>query len=82
MQLLTSLVVGLVTGLGASRMVRKTGLGIVGDCIMGIVGSVIGGVIARDVRIPISGIGGEIAMSLLGAVVLLASVRILGAFVK
>jgi uncharacterized membrane protein YeaQ/YmgE (transglycosylase-associated protein family) len=72
--IITWLIIGLVAGLVASRVVRGTGLGMVRDVIVGLVGAVIGGLILHAVR------GGshaspsvlvEIVVAFVGAVILL-----------
>jgi uncharacterized membrane protein YeaQ/YmgE (transglycosylase-associated protein family) len=71
---ITWLIIGLVAGLLASRVVRGTGLGVVRDIMVGLAGAVIGGLILHAVR------GGshaspsvlvEIAVAFVGAVILL-----------
>ena len=72
--LITWLIIGLIAGLLASRVVRGTGLGMIRDVIVGLVGAVIGGLILHAVR------GGshaspsvlvEIVVAFVGAVILL-----------
>jgi uncharacterized membrane protein YeaQ/YmgE (transglycosylase-associated protein family) len=73
MDLLTWIIVGLVAGLLASLVMGGTGLGIIGDIIIGIVGAFVGGWIFRrlGVTTPFDGIGGVIFTAFVGAVVLL-----------
>jgi uncharacterized membrane protein YeaQ/YmgE (transglycosylase-associated protein family) len=72
--IITWLIIGLVASLVVSRVVRGTGLGMVRDIIVGLVGAVIGGGILHAVR------GGshaspsvlvEIVVAFVGAVILL-----------
>lgn len=72
--IITWLIIGLVAGVVASRVVRGTGLGLVRDIIIGLVGAVIGGLILHALR------GGshvspsvlvEIVVAFVGAVILL-----------
>lgn len=78
MNLLTWLVVGLIAGVLASLVMGGTGLGIIGDIIIGIVGAFIGGWLftAMNVAVPISGIAGTILVAFIGAVVLLFIIRL------
>ena len=75
---LTWLIIGLVAGVVASRVVRGTGHGIVRDVIVGLAGAVIGGLILHAAR------GGshaspsilvEIVVAFVGAVILLIIVK-------
>ncbi len=79
MDILTWLIVGLVAGLLASFVMGEGGYGIIGDIIVGIVGAFIGGAIFRaaNLRSPIDGIAGIIFIAFIGAVVLLAVLRLI-----
>jgi uncharacterized membrane protein YeaQ/YmgE (transglycosylase-associated protein family) len=84
MDLLTWLFVGLVAGYGASRIINGTGLGIVGDILVGIGGAVVGGFLVQklQVQMPVHGLLGVILVALAGAIVLLAAVRFLKSLMK
>jgi uncharacterized membrane protein YeaQ/YmgE (transglycosylase-associated protein family) len=71
------LVIGLVSGWLASVVVGG-GLGLVGDIVVGIVGSFIGGLLFRQMHwhVPVSGIGGTILVAFVGAVLLLLVLRL------
>ena len=76
--LLVILVVGLIAGWLASKIVRGTGLGIVADICIGIVGALIGGWLLPRLGIHLgTGIIAAITSATVGAVVLLI---ILGLF--
>lgn len=79
MDLLTWLIVGLVAGLLASFVMGGTGLGLIGDIIIGICGAFVGSWLLRalNVRVPMGGIGGTILVAFIGAVLLLFIIRIL-----
>ena len=79
MDLLTWLIVGLVAGLLASFVMGGTGLGLIGDIIIGICGAFVGGLVFRALRstVPLGGMGGTILVSFIGAVILLFLIRIL-----
>src|SRR4051812_5661214 len=74
MNIISWLVLGLIAGFIASKLINKSGEGIVLDIILGIVGAFIGGFIVRTL-----GIGGGVSglnipsllVAVLGAVVLL-----------
>jgi uncharacterized membrane protein YeaQ/YmgE (transglycosylase-associated protein family) len=79
MDIVTWLIVGLVAGLLASLLVGGVGYGILGDIVIGILGAVIGGWVFTRFQIhsPFSGIGGTIFIAFIGAVILLAILRLL-----
>lgn len=79
MDLLTWILVGLVAGLLASFVMGGTGLGLIGDIIIGICGAFVGGWVFRALKItmPVSGIGGTILVAFIGAVILLFIIRVL-----
>jgi uncharacterized membrane protein YeaQ/YmgE (transglycosylase-associated protein family) len=72
------LIIGLVAGALAGRVVQGRGLGIIGDLAVGVGGAVIGGVLMRhlapDVRY---GFLGSIVVAFVGASLLLAVLRLL-----
>ena len=84
-QLLPILLVGAVAGFLATHLVSGHGFGIVGDVLIGIVGAlvgsfVLGGLVSTYVLGPL-GVGaasilGQIIIAFLGAVVLLAVLRL------
>ncbi len=79
MDLLTWLIVGLVAGLLASFVMGGTGLGLIGDIIIGICGAFVGGWVFRALKltVPIGGMGGTILVAFIGACILLFIIRIL-----
>jgi uncharacterized membrane protein YeaQ/YmgE (transglycosylase-associated protein family) len=79
MGLLAWIVVGLVAGVLASLVMGGTGYGIIGDIIIGIVGAFIGGWLfgALGVSSPLGGLGGQIFVAFIGAVVLLFILRLI-----
>ena len=78
MDLLTWLIVGLVAGLLASFVMGGTGLGIIGDIIIGILGAFVGGWLFKTLGVtsPFGGLGGTIFVAFIGAVVLLFIIRL------
>ena len=72
------LVVGLVAGVLAAWVVGS-GLGLLGDILVGIAGAFLGGWLFRalGISIPIGGILGTIIVAFVGAVVLLAVIRLI-----
>jgi uncharacterized membrane protein YeaQ/YmgE (transglycosylase-associated protein family) len=76
--LLLWVVVGLVAGWLASAVVGG-GMGLVGDIVVGIVGSFLGGFIFRGLHIgtPFHGLASTIFVAFIGAVVLLLVLRLI-----
>ncbi|MDO9022829.1 MAG: GlsB/YeaQ/YmgE family stress response membrane protein [Deltaproteobacteria bacterium] len=70
-------VVGLIAGWLASAVVGGA-LGIVGDIVVGVVGAFIGGFVFRQLHIsvPFGGLPGTIFVAFIGAVILLALLRL------
>lgn len=78
MGILSWIVVGLIAGWLAGRVMKGGGYGLIGDIIIGIVGGLLGGWISTELGLGagISGINLEsIVVAFLGAVVLLALLR-------
>ena len=80
MTILAWLVVGLIAGFFASRVMRGGGYGLIGDIIVGVVGALIGGWLATTLLKmpnPVNGINiGTIIVAFIGAVILLAILRL------
>lgn len=81
MGILSWIVVGLIAGWLAGELMRGSGFGLLGDIIIGIVGALLGGFLATalfNVGAPLTGINlPTIIIAFLGAVVLLAILRLL-----
>ena len=74
------LVVGLIAGWLAGKVVRGNGFGLVGDAAIGIVGALIGDWLLRRLGIHfVSGIIGLTINATIGAIVLLLALRVTGA---
>ena len=75
--LIIFLVVGLIAGFLASKVVRGGGLGVVGDIVVGLVGALLGGWGFAKLGIAAgAGILGSILTAFVGAVLLLLIVRL------
>jgi uncharacterized membrane protein YeaQ/YmgE (transglycosylase-associated protein family) len=71
------LLVGLIAGWLAGKIVHGTGFGIVGDIVVGILGAVIAGFLFPALGIHLgTGLISEIIDALIGAVILLVIVRL------
>ena len=71
------LIVGGLAGWLASVMVDGDGLGIIGDIVIGVLGAFVGGFLADVVGVAVYGFWGVLAMSIVGAIVLLAIIRMI-----
>ncbi|WP_423223367.1 GlsB/YeaQ/YmgE family stress response membrane protein [Candidatus Amarolinea aalborgensis] len=79
MGILAWIVVGLIAGWLASRVMKGRGSGLVGDLVLGVVGALLGGLIAStllNMPNPVNGINvPSILVAFLGAVILIAILR-------
>lgn len=76
--LLIIIVIGLVAGWLAGVIVRGTGLGVVGDIVVGIAGAFIGDWLLPRLNVHLgAGVVAAIANATIGAVVLLLIIRLL-----
>ncbi len=80
MSILAWLVVGLIAGWLASRVMRGGGYGLIGDIVVGVVGALLGGFLATNflgMANPVSGINiPSIFVAFVGAVILIAILRL------
>ena len=75
--ILVILVVGLVAGWLAGKIVRGTGFGIIGDILVGIAGALVASLLFSKIGIHLgTGLVSEIAYSAIGAIILLLVVRL------
>jgi len=78
MELLWFLLIGLIAGWLAGQIYAGQSFGIVGDIVVGIIGSLIGGFLFRALGIGTAyGLLGNIVMAVIGAIVLLALLRLI-----
>ena len=70
------LLVGLVAGFAASHVVAGHGYGLIGDIVVGILGALLGFFIAGALGIVMTGLLAEIIVAFVGAVILLAALRL------
>ena len=79
MGILAWLVVGLIAGFLASRVIRGGGYGLIGDIVVGVVGALIGGFLASTLLNMPDAVNGinvtSILVAFVGAVILIAILR-------
>lgn len=82
MGILSWIIVGLIAGFLAGRVMRGGGYGLIGDIIVGVLGGVIGGWIASyffQIGDPMSGINWQsILIAFVGAILLILTLRMIG----
>lgn len=71
------LVVGLIAGWLAGKLMKGAGYGLVGDLILGILGAVVGGWLFGMLGLAAFGFVGSIIVATVGAMALLFLVRVL-----
>jgi len=77
MSLLWFVIIGAVAGWLAGQFMKGSGFGLIGDIIVGIIGSFLGGYLFRKVGLEIGhGLVGALIVAFIGAVLLLFIVRL------
>lgn len=75
--LLLFLLIGLVAGWLAGKMMRGSGFGLFGDLVIGVIGSYLGGWLFGLLGLSAGGIIGSLVTALVGAIVLLWLIRLI-----
>ena len=82
MGILSWIVVGLIAGWLAGRIMKGSGYGLIGDIVVGVAGGLLGGWVATSLLHIGAGVNGinlvSILVALVGAVILIALLRVLG----
>ncbi|MCB0281613.1 MAG: GlsB/YeaQ/YmgE family stress response membrane protein [Calditrichae bacterium] len=69
------LVIGLVAGWSAGKMVKGRSFGMIGNIIVGIIGAIIGGYLFDVLNVHVAGFTGSLIMAVAGAVVFVFILR-------
>lgn len=78
MSLLVLLLVGIVAGWLAGKLVRGGGFGLIGDLVVGVIGAFVGGFLFNSLGVSSGGgLLGSIVVATVGAVVLLMLIRLI-----
>lgn len=77
MWLIWTIIIGILAGFLAGKVVKGHGMGVLVDLVVGIVGSILGGWLFSIVGLVAYGLIGRLFMAFVGAVVLLLLVRAL-----
>ena len=70
------LVVGLIAGWLAGKIMKGKGYSLIGDLVVGVLGAIVGSWIFGVLGLGVYGILGSIVMALIGAMILLYVVRV------
>jgi uncharacterized membrane protein YeaQ/YmgE (transglycosylase-associated protein family) len=74
MSIIGWLILGLIAGFIASKIINKTGEGIILDIVLGIVGAVVGGFLFSLVGAPVTGLNVySMIVAVIGAIVVLVA---------
>lgn len=71
MNIILFLLIGLVAGWLAGKIMKGKGFGLVGNLVVGVIGALIGGFIFDALNIAFAGIVGSLIAALVGALILL-----------
>jgi uncharacterized membrane protein YeaQ/YmgE (transglycosylase-associated protein family) len=75
--LLLFLVIGIVAGFLAGKIMKGAGFGLIGDLIIGVIGAFIGGWVFGLLGISSGGVLGLLAAAIVGALLLLYVIRLI-----
>ncbi|NCA11710.1 GlsB/YeaQ/YmgE family stress response membrane protein [bacterium] len=77
MNLLWFLLIGVAAGWLASQIMKGGGSGLVTDLIMGVIGSILGGFLFGLLGLEVDGAIGSLVTATVGAIVLIAGLRLI-----
>jgi uncharacterized membrane protein YeaQ/YmgE (transglycosylase-associated protein family) len=75
MNILIRIVAGIIAGWLTGLFMEGKGFGLLGDLVVGLAGGLLGGWLARLVSLPVQGWIGQILVSIVGGIILVAVVR-------
>jgi uncharacterized membrane protein YeaQ/YmgE (transglycosylase-associated protein family) len=77
MDIVWFLLIGLAAGWLASQIMKGGGSGLVTDLIMGVIGAILGGFLFGTVGLAATGLIGSLVTATVGAIVLIAGLRLI-----
>jgi len=77
MHLIWFILIGVAAGWLAGQIMKGRGFGLFGDLIIGVIGALIGGFLFRLLGVPVAGLLGSLITATVGAVILIAAVRMI-----
>jgi uncharacterized membrane protein YeaQ/YmgE (transglycosylase-associated protein family) len=75
MNILWFLLIGLIAGWLAGKVIKGNSFGLIGNMIVGVIGALIGGFLFGQMGVSTSGLIGEILAATVGAIILLLILR-------
>lgn len=75
MDFLWFIIIGILAGFLAGRIMRGSGFGLIGDLIVGLIGALLGGWLFGILGLSVDGKIGSLVTATVGAIVLLALLR-------
>ncbi|HEY7328592.1 MAG TPA: GlsB/YeaQ/YmgE family stress response membrane protein [Gemmataceae bacterium] len=76
MNILWFLLIGLIAGWLAGKVIKGSSFGLIGNMIVGVIGALIGGFLFGQMGVSTSGLIGEILAATVGAIILLLILRL------
>jgi len=77
MSLIWFLLIGLIAGWLAGKIMKGSGYGLVGDLVVGVVGAIVGGYLFGMLGILAYGLIGSLVTALVGAILLIFVIRLI-----
>jgi len=77
LSLLWFLIIGLIAGFLAGKIMNGSGYGLIGDLVIGIIGAIVGGWVFGFLGIATYGLIGSLVTALIGALLLIFIVRMI-----
>jgi uncharacterized membrane protein YeaQ/YmgE (transglycosylase-associated protein family) len=71
------IIIGIVAGWLAGKIMRGAGFGLLGDLVIGIIGALLGGFIFGQLGISSGGLVGSLITATIGAIILLFLIRLI-----
>jgi uncharacterized membrane protein YeaQ/YmgE (transglycosylase-associated protein family) len=77
MDVIWFIIIGIIAGWLAGKIMRGAGFGLLGDLVIGIIGALLGGFIFGQLGISAGGLVGALVTATIGAIVLLFLIRLI-----
>ena len=71
------ILIGMVAGWLAGRIMKGSGFGVIGDIVIGVLGAILGGLLFNALQLPWGGLFGSLIVATIGAIVLIFIVRLI-----
>jgi uncharacterized membrane protein YeaQ/YmgE (transglycosylase-associated protein family) len=71
------IIIGIVAGFLAGKIMRGSGFGLLGDLVIGIIGAILGGFLFGLLGLSVNGLIGSLVTATVGAIVLLFLIRLI-----